>query len=144
MGRASAQALTVALAAVAVYSLGCLRLTYFKEWEYDADVKNVYSVLAYYNHTYGASAVSADWRYVAALNCYRELSGRETLQEFGPGPGSVEAFPAGFPVYVLYYPVEEPILRRENLKVVYHDRSTDATVAIRPDLVSARQCPPPN
>ena len=41
-------------------------------------MKNVYAVLAYYNHTHGVTKVSTNWRYVAALNCYRVLSGKDT------------------------------------------------------------------
>jgi len=144
MGRASGVAVTAVLTAVACYSLGCLRLTYFKEWRWDADVKNVYSVLAYYNHAYGVTAVSAEWRYASALNCYRALSGRETIHEIAPGPAAVEKYPPGFPLYVLHFPEDEPLLAREKLKVVYRDAFTNATVAIRPELESARLCSTPH
>ena len=143
MGRASSAGLAGMLALIACYSLGCLRLTYFKEWWWDADTKNVYAVLAYYNHVYDVTDVSTDWRYIASLNCYRELSGRETIREIGSGPPVPEGFPTGFPVYVLYYPMEQPILEREKLKVVYHGDFTGATVAIRPEVESAPPCPPP-
>src|ERR1035441_10656780 len=53
---------------IGCYNIGCLRLTYFNEWKYDADMKNVYSVLAYYNHTYGVTKIQTNWRYVAVLN----------------------------------------------------------------------------
>ena len=40
-----------------------------------------------------------------------------------------------------YYPDDEVFFKRENLKVVYHDEFTGATVAIRPEVEIPR--PPP-
>jgi len=140
MGRFSGKALTAILTLIACYNIGCLRLTYFNEWKYDADMKNVYAVLARYNHTYGMTKVITNWRYVAALNCYRLMSGQETLEEFPGAPGVVNYYPPGFQAYVVYYPVDEGFFKREGLKLVYHDKFTDATVVIRPEVESA---PPP-
>jgi hypothetical protein len=128
--------MTGVLALIACYSIGCSRLTYFKEWKYDADMKKVYSVLAYYNRTYGLKDVSVNWRYVAAINAYRELSGHETLHQIGGAPNKVNEYPAGYQAYVIFYPWDQGFMRREGLKVVYHDKFTDAAVAIRPDLES--------
>jgi hypothetical protein len=141
-GRIAARALTGVLALIACYSIGCLRLTYFKEWKYDADMKRVYSVLAYYNRTYGLKDVSVNWRYVAALNTYRELSGHETLHQVGPAPTQIDEYPAGYQAYVIFYPWDQGFIKQEGLKVVYHDNFTDAAVVIRPDLES-QPCPHP-
>ncbi len=84
------------LALIACYSIGCLRLTYFKEWKWDADMKNVYSILADDNRTYGVTDVSTNW-HAAALNCYRELSGRETLHPIGGAPARLAGYEDGFP-----------------------------------------------
>jgi hypothetical protein len=135
-GRITARGLTGVLALIACYSIGCLRLTYFKEWKYDADMKRVYSVLAYYNRTYGLKDVSTNWRYVAAINAYRELSGRETLHQIGGAPNQVNEYPAGYQAYVVFYPWDFGFVKREGLKLVYHDTFTDVAVAIRPDLES--------
>ncbi len=54
-GRISGTALTVILVSIAGYNIGCLRLTYFKEWKYDADMKHVYAILSNYNHTYNVT-----------------------------------------------------------------------------------------
>jgi hypothetical protein len=121
---------------IACYSVGCLRMTYFKEWKYDADMKRVYSVLAYYNRTYGLKDVSVNWRYVAALNTYRELSGRETLRQVPPAPTKINEYPAGYQAYVIFYPWDWGFAQREGLKMVYHDTFTGAAVVIRPDLES--------
>jgi hypothetical protein len=56
----------------------------------------------------------------------------------------VEKYPPGFPLYVLHFPEDEPLLAREKLKVVYRDAFTNATVAIRPELESARLCSTPH
>jgi hypothetical protein len=128
--------LTAILTLIACYNIGCLRLSYFNEWRYDADMKNVYAVLARYNHTYGMTKVITNWRYVAALNCYRLMSGQETLEEFPGAPGRVNYYPPGFQAYVVYYPVDEDFFKREGLKLVYHDNFTDATVVIRPEVES--------
>jgi hypothetical protein len=135
-GRITARAMTGVLALIACYSIGCLRLTYFKEWKYDADMKKVYSVLAYYNRTYGLKDVSVNWRYVAAINAYRELSGHETLHQIGGGPTKVNEYPAGYQAYVVFYPWDWGFVKREGLKMVYRDTFTDVAVAIRPALES--------
>jgi hypothetical protein len=135
-GRGSGRALTAILALIACYNIGCLRLNYFNEWQYDADVKNVYRVLAYYNHTYGVTKVSTNWRYVAAINCYREMSGRETIEEIPGAPTVVNYYPPGYQAYVFFYPADEDFVKKEGLKIVYHDKFTDASVAIRPEVES--------
>lgn len=135
-GRLSRRVLIVSLYALASYFVVCLRLNYFKEWQYNAAAKDVYSVLSYYNHTYGVTEVSVNWRYVAALNFYRSVSGHETLQQIGPGPAVVDTYPAGKSVYVVYYPADQGFLAREKLKIVFHDDFTEAAVAIRPDVES--------
>ncbi|MGA3019128.1 MAG: hypothetical protein ABSF62_18550 [Bryobacteraceae bacterium] len=135
-GRITARAMTGVLALIACYSLGCLRLTYFREWKYDADMKKVYSVLAYYNRTYGLTDVSVNWRYVAAINTYRKLSGHETLHQIGGAPTKVNEYPAGYQAYVIFYPWDRGFMKREGLKMVYHDAFTEVAVAIRPGLES--------
>jgi hypothetical protein len=137
-GRISGKALTAILVAIACYNIGCLRLTYFNEWKYDADVKNVYAVLAYYNHTYGVTKVSTNWRYVAALNFYRAMPGHETLEEIPGAPTVVNEYPAGYQAYVFYYPWDEDFYKREGLKLVYHDRFTGAAVGVRPEVLGER------
>jgi len=121
--------ITAVLICLAGYFLLCLRLDYFKEWEWDADVKNVYPVLARFNHTYGVTDVGTSWFYVASLNYYRELSNRENFPEFMatfPDP------PLGKSVYVVHGVVERGFLEREKLVVVYRDKFTGVVVAVKP------------
>jgi hypothetical protein len=132
-GRFSGHALAAILVLTAGYNLTCLRLTYFHEWKYDADIRNVYQVLAAYNHRDGLVSISANWRYVAALNCYRLLSGRESFEQIPGPPAALGDYPTGYRAYVLYYPVDHDFIGRQGLRVVYHGEFTGAAVAVRPD-----------
>jgi hypothetical protein len=134
-GRLSGNALTAVLLLIGCYNIGCLRLTYFNEWKYDADMKNVYSVLAWYNHTDAVIKVSTNWRYVSALNCYRLMSTHETIEKIPDAPSVAEEYPAGYQAYVVYYPVDQDFVKRESLQVVYHDDFSGAAVAIRPEIL---------
>jgi hypothetical protein len=118
------------LAAFAVYFVCCLRLSYFRTWQFDADMKHVYAVLSYYNHRRGIAEISANWRYVAALNYYRAASGRESLDEVPPGPAAVAEYPPGQPIYVLYQPSDQPFIDREHLQVVYSDGDSGVAIAL--------------
>ncbi len=123
------------LATVAVYFLLCGRLTYFKEWKYDADTRAVYDVLAYHYHRYGVDDVPSSWLYTASLNYYSAASGREAFREFV----SVRPYPTGRRVYVLFWPDDEEFINRQNLQVVYRGPLSDVVVAVRPDLLQSGQ-----
>jgi hypothetical protein len=114
---------------LACYFLLCLRLNYFKEWRWDADEKDVYPVLARYNHVYGVTDVGAGWSCVAALNYYRAISQKETFQIF-----KLELpYPAvGRSVYVLNELFDVEFLIKEKLVVVYRGKSTGLVIAIKP------------
>jgi hypothetical protein len=121
--------LTGVLICLAFYFLLCLRLTYFKEYQYDADVKDVYSVLARLNHTYGVTDVATNGFYAGPLNFYRVLSKRETFPEFTAIIGDP---PCGKSVYVLPESYYQPFIKKANLVLVYRGKSTDVVVAVRP------------
>ena len=123
------RALTVMLYAMSFYFVLCLRLNYFKEWDWDADVNRIYPVLAWYNHTYGVRDVASNFRYTAALNFYRVQSGRESLEEIeSPIP-----LPTGRSLYVLHYLFDEDFIKQHHLRVVYHAPNTEAVVVVRPE-----------
>jgi hypothetical protein len=121
---------TAVLLAFGIYFLCCLRLTYFRSWEFDADAKTVYSVLADYNHRQGITRISANWRYVAVLNYYRAASGRESLPEIPGGPPVVAEYPPGQEAYVLYQPSDQPFIDREHLRVIYAAGDSGVAVAL--------------
>jgi len=125
-GRLSGKALTAILVLIGIYNVACLRLTYFNEWKYDADMKNVYGVLNS-NHV---KNVSANWRYVAALNCYRLMAGGDTFEKIPSAPSTVDQYPPGYQAYVVFYSVDQDFVNREGLKVVYHDEFSGVAVAI--------------
>jgi len=123
------RALTAVSCCLACYLLLCLRLSYFKEYQWDADAKEVYSVLARFNHAYGVSEVGTFDLSFPALNYYRVLSQRETFPEFHPEPPD----PSGDkPVYVLSGVNRRSFLEKEKLVVVYRGRYSDTVIAVRP------------
>jgi hypothetical protein len=129
--------LTGILYLFAIYFLFCLRLTYFREWKYDADARTLYSAVAYYNHAYCVEQVPSSWYYVSSLNFYRKLSGRETLAPFE----SQDSLPTDRPVYVLNAAFDNGFIESQHLAVVYRGELSDAVVAIRPAQLTSKSCP---
>jgi hypothetical protein len=126
---------TVVFICLACHFLLCLRLTYFKEYEWDADVKDIYSVLAGLNHEYGVTDVGVGGAYLSPLNYYRMQSKKETFTEFT----LLEHTHAGKSIYVVHGSYEQQFLDREKLSVIYRGKTTDVVVAVRADgLIPAR------
>jgi hypothetical protein len=125
-----AKAISGVMICLACYFLLCLRLTYFKEYDFDADVKGVYSALARLNHSYGVTDIVTNGFYVNPLNFYRFLSKRETFPEF---TGFADQPAAGRSVYVLPGGYYRPFIEQERLVVVYRGKSSDVVVAVKPD-----------
>jgi hypothetical protein len=124
---AGSRLVTAALYALSLYFLLCLRLDYFREWSWDADMKRVYQVVSYYNRHYRASQVESNWMYTPSLNFYRLASGAVDPEEF---PGRVAA---GVPVtlYVLNAAFEWDRIEKDRLRVLYHGAHSDVVVAIK-------------
>jgi hypothetical protein len=141
MGRVSARAGMGVICFVALHFILSMRLTYFGEWRYDADVRTVYATLASYNHTYCVSDVGSSWLYVASLNFYRLLSGRESFPEFESG----EQLPTDAQVYVLNGLSDRDFIDTHKLIIAYRGQSTDVVIAIRPERLrhkhSGHPCP---
>jgi hypothetical protein len=114
---------------LACYFLLCLRLTYFEEWKWDAEVKDVYPLLARYNHLDGVTDIGCSWYYSSSLNFYRVASGRETIEEIKSG---AEPIP-GKAVYVLHSVLDREFIAREGLAIVYRGAATDIVVAVKPE-----------
>lgn len=128
------QGITAVLICMACYFLLCLRLTYFREYKFDADVKDVYSVLARLNHNYGVADVGVTGLYVSALNYYRVLSKRETFPEFKL---EVPEVTPGKSIYVMNGVLWREFIDREKLMVVYRGNFSDVVVAVKPDYMDA-------
>jgi hypothetical protein len=122
--------LTAAFICVAFYFLLCLRLSYFKEYQWDADAKDVYSVLARYNHAYGVTDVGITGLRVASLNYYRLSSNAETFPEFELEGTDT---PPGKSIYVLSEANERTFIDKEKLAVVYRGKFSDTVIAIKLD-----------
>ncbi len=135
-GRAARRLLLAAITAMSLYFLGCLRLTYFHDWEFDADVKHVYAVLTAYSRTYGLNDVCSNWRYVSALKFYRAASGPETPGGFSLGPPVDADYQAGRQIYVIFRPFGQPFIDRQHLAVVYEDAQSGVAVAIPPGVLA--------
>ena len=112
---------------LACYFLLCLRAGYFEEYDWDADLKDVYSVLARLNHTYNLEEVAAISMYYSPLDFYRISSKRETFTEFL----EVGTPPAGKSIYVLRWPFYQAFMEQEKLRMIYHGRTTEVVVAVR-------------
>lgn len=131
-GEISRRGLTILMVVLGSYFLLCLRMSYFKEWRWDSDTDKLYAVLASYNHACGLKDIAPNWRYDAALNYYRNASGRETFPEF---PRSDHLRP-GKRAYVLYEPEDHDFLVSHGLNVVYRTPS-GAAIALDPEVEPA-------
>jgi hypothetical protein len=129
-GEISRRCMTIMMVVLGSYFLLCLRMNYFKEWKWDSDTDKLYKVLASYNHACGLRDIAPDWRYDAALNYYRNASGRETFPEFP----HANDLPAGKQAYVLYEPDDDSFLASHGLNVVYRTPS-GAAIALNPAFV---------
>jgi hypothetical protein len=123
-------ALIGALSVMGVYYLFCLRLTYFQEWDYQADLNQAYKVVACYNHEKDVRDVEVSWYYHAGMNFLRTASGHET---FGPF-SSTTPHTTGHEMYVLEGNFERDFIDAQGLKVVFKGDRTAMVVAVRPDL----------
>ena len=130
--------LLATLGILALYFVACLRLTYFREWEWGAEAKEAYWTIAYYNHTRCIDDVASSWLYIGSLNYYRTVSGRESFGFFN----DVKPYPEDRAVYVLHSELDHEFMEKEKLKVVFHGRRTQIVVAVRPDLLEAKTCTP--
>ncbi|MBS1853995.1 MAG: hypothetical protein JST11_01415 [Acidobacteria bacterium] len=130
--------LTAGLYAMAVYFLLCLRLTWFREWNWDADMRQVYAVVAEYSRAHEVARVAGDWMYAPSLNFYRVASGNWRLEEIA-GP---QRLPGDRDVYVLHAVFDEAFLREQGLHVIYRGASTDAVVAVRPPETAHQRATP--
>jgi hypothetical protein len=115
-----------ALSLCAIYFLGCLRVSHFKEWKFDAEVKDVFGVLDNMRRRGSSHEVTTDWRYTSPLNFYRECFRDRAMPEFAHGEAQVP----GKPVYVLYSPSAESFIKEQDLQVIYHGQVSDVVIAV--------------
>jgi hypothetical protein len=123
----------------AVYFLGCLRMTYFKEWRFNADSKEIYWRLVDLNRRCDVDSFSTEWRYVAALNFYRSRSGYPPLPQFVTATANTP----GERAYIAYYRNSRQFLREQGLPLAYFNADTGAVIAVRGCTVAPLSITPP-
>ena len=126
-----------ALVVMACYFLLCLRLTYFKEWYWDADVNKTYSILSCLNRTHQVTHVTSTWAYHGPLNFYQIVK-----------PTSIQTIDEQYDadttqVYVVDTLHSPEVLKTDNLRIFYRSPTTDLVLAAKPALAeSAKNCCP--
>jgi hypothetical protein len=115
----------------AIYFVGCLRLMYFHEWWFGADVRAAFPVIQDVGRRYGASEIPTSWEYASSLNFYRSYFHDANLEafKFSDPP------PNGMPVYVLSYANYEQFIRQQKLRIVYRGERSDLTILVRDKAV---------
>jgi hypothetical protein len=121
------RSITVVFICLALYFLACLRLTYFKEYQPGTEVKQVYSVLARLNYTYGVTDIGVAGGYLSSLSYYQSRSKREALT-FTLFDSAVHA-----PIHVLHGNESRRFINMENLVVIYRGKLSDIVIAVRAD-----------
>ena len=116
------------LVAAALLFILCGRLTYFKEWQYDADVEAAYRVLTLSVPDPAFNNVYAHWRYTSSLNFYAWSPRDRVTERFR----YLHPYPDGGAAYILYWPEDEEFARAAGLKVVYTGAQSDIVVALPP------------
>ncbi len=116
---------------MAMYFLSCLRLTYFKEWYWDADVQRTYAVLSCLNRENQVTHVASTWEYHAPLIFYQHAH-RTSMEDVN------DTFdPQQTQVYVVDTLHSPEALQGKNLKIFYRSPATDLVLAASPQLADA-------
>jgi hypothetical protein len=136
VGQALRASFLGSLVLMAVYFLLCLRLNYFKEWRWDADVQKTYAMLTCLNRTQQVKRVTSTWSYLSALRFY-QLAEPTSLQQVA------DAYdPQQTQVYVIDS-LHTPEALQGDLKIFYRSPATDLVLAAKPplaDTYSAATC----
>ena len=111
------------------YFIGCLRLMYFREYKFGADVKAAFPMIQEVSRRYGAREIPTSTDYSAALNFYRLYFRDTTIQPFQDSDPTAP----GKLAYVLPYDSAREFIRKEGLKIIYRGELTDLVILIRAD-----------
>jgi hypothetical protein len=125
-GRICRALLISMLFVMATYFTFCIRLTYFREWKYDAEVNQVFPIVSRYSQTLGINEIPSHGLYTRCLNFYSKFfHSHATFRRF-------DEYPTNRELYVLYYPQDQAFIEHSGLRVVYHGQMSDIVVAVRP------------
>ena len=119
----------VVLALSVAYYAGCLRFGYFKEWEFDADTKQLYWLVSDLRTRCGIKKFAIDWRYSGALDFYRLAYHNNSIPNFDAEDSS--NIPKDRAGYVLFFPTSQDFIKEQRLEVTYTNPETGSSVAIR-------------
>ena len=111
------------------YFAGCLRFGYFKEWEFDADTKQLYWLVNDLRTRCGITSFGIDWRYSSALDFYRLAYRNSSLPNFDAEDSS--NIPKDRDGYVIFFPTSQDFIKEQRLEVTYTNPETGSSVAIR-------------
>lgn len=126
-GRVARGALIAVLCTFAVYDLFCLRLTYFREWSYQQEVRDLYHVASWYARSQGMKDIEVTWYYFGAFSYYRLATGQADL---------IPPFASGVPhktgrqLYVLNAALDRDFIAKQKLDVVWRSPITEAAIAL--------------
>ncbi len=129
-------AITAAILVADLAFVSCLRLDYFKEWEWQEDMRGAYNVLAQLNHRQCVNKVDADWRYAGTLNFYRATSRHESFPEIKGGSAGLATDPEA---YVLHSFLNKDFIEREQLKAIWKGER-EVVVAVRAGVDQRNGC----
>ena len=118
---------TAILTLNALYFLGCSRLTYFHEWRYNSDSRQIYELMKSLRQRCALTDWITEWRYMSALNFYRDSLRDGQFPEF---EGST-TIPAGHSAYLVYDPDSKEFIQAQGLRRVYYNPETQAAIAVR-------------
>jgi hypothetical protein len=78
-GRICRAMLISMLFVMATYFTFCIRLTYFREWKYDAEVNQVFPIVSRYSQTLGINEIPSHGFYTRCLNFYSKLRSKDLM-----------------------------------------------------------------
>jgi hypothetical protein len=125
---AAARAIGIAtLAAGSIYFVGCLRLSYFQEWKFDAETRSAFKALQETARTYDIREAVTSWEYTSAFKFYCVYYGQSTspaILEMSEQPHADRA------AYVLRSDISPEFLTQHNLTIVYRGDFSGVILAI--------------
>lgn len=118
-----------------------LRLSYFREWDWCADLRPAYEFVLGYSREHCIRRMECSWLFKNSLNFYRAAGRDDFLPEF-KGP-SGNAMPEDRELYVVHRVLDRDFVKRLGLKIIWTSEHMTA-VAVRPAVESRGGCLEPN
>jgi len=125
---------TALLLISAIYFVGCLRLMYFAEWNWDADVRSAFPVIEQVARKSGIQDVAPVWQYKSVMNFYR-LYFHDT--DLLPLFKFDDPLVPGHPIYVLDENAYDNFIKKNNLRVIFRGALSDLAIAVTPQVADA-------